>query len=156
MVFLETPCPKLLDKSYQIMLFTRLFSASGLECSVCKDDYSVGEIVRQLPCNHMFHNDCIVPWLEQVMNLSFLMSDISNCVMWKYHQYPLQSLFYHSFSPAWHLSSVQEKLEWTEHGNKPSRTIRDELYPLLLFLLRLFIFLYTSVLEFDQQWELHW
>jgi len=39
---------------------------SGLECPVCKDDYTVGENVRQLPCNHLFHNSCIVPWLEQV------------------------------------------------------------------------------------------
>ncbi|KAF3834975.1 hypothetical protein F7725_027533 [Dissostichus mawsoni] len=47
-------------------------TASGLECSVCKDDYSVGEIVRQLPCNHMFHNDCIVPgWKGNEPQLSY-------------------------------------------------------------------------------------
>lgn len=33
---------------------------------MCKDDYGLGEHVRQLPCNHLFHDGCIVPWLEQV------------------------------------------------------------------------------------------
>ncbi|XP_076009700.1 E3 ubiquitin-protein ligase RNF126-like [Genypterus blacodes] len=52
-------------KSLPTVQITEEHIASGLECPVCKEDYSVGENVRQLPCNHMFHNDCIVPWLEQ-------------------------------------------------------------------------------------------
>uniref|UniRef100_A0A4W6C5A8 RING-type E3 ubiquitin transferase n=1 Tax=Lates calcarifer TaxID=8187 RepID=A0A4W6C5A8_LATCA len=52
-------------KSLPTVQVTDEHVASGLECPVCKEDYSVGENVRQLPCNHMFHNDCIVPWLEQ-------------------------------------------------------------------------------------------
>ncbi|XP_017500044.1 E3 ubiquitin-protein ligase RNF126 isoform X6 [Manis javanica] len=44
---------------------TKEHVGSGLECPVCKDDYALGEHVRQLPCNHLFHDGCIVPWLEQ-------------------------------------------------------------------------------------------
>lgn len=47
------------------IIITEEHVGSGLECPVCKEDYTVGENVRQLPCNHLFHNDCIIPWLEQ-------------------------------------------------------------------------------------------
>nr|XP_057922510.1 E3 ubiquitin-protein ligase RNF126-like [Doryrhamphus excisus] len=52
-------------KSLPSISVTEEHVGAGLECPVCKEDYSVGERVRQLPCNHLFHNDCIVPWLEQ-------------------------------------------------------------------------------------------
>ncbi|XP_041695541.1 E3 ubiquitin-protein ligase RNF126-like [Coregonus clupeaformis] len=52
-------------KSLPTILITQEHVGSGLECPVCKEDYSAGENVRQLPCNHLFHNDCIIPWLEQ-------------------------------------------------------------------------------------------
>uniref|UniRef100_A0A7C9CD13 RING-type E3 ubiquitin transferase n=1 Tax=Opuntia streptacantha TaxID=393608 RepID=A0A7C9CD13_OPUST len=45
------------------------FSREGLEensvvCAICKDEVSGEEMVRQLPCLHYYHGDCIVPWLK--------------------------------------------------------------------------------------------
>ena len=34
-------------------------------CSVCKDDYEMDQTVIKLPCCHMFHDDCIMPWLKE-------------------------------------------------------------------------------------------
>ncbi|KAG7196940.1 hypothetical protein KM043_000210 [Ampulex compressa] len=35
-----------------------------LQCSVCWDDFMLSEPVKQLPCQHVYHAPCIVPWLE--------------------------------------------------------------------------------------------
>ncbi|NP_001087376.1 ring finger protein 115 S homeolog [Xenopus laevis] len=65
---LENSGPPPADKDKIVSLptvtVTREQVAMGLECPVCKEDYTVEEQVRQLPCNHFFHGDCIVPWLE--------------------------------------------------------------------------------------------
>ncbi|XP_013775958.1 E3 ubiquitin-protein ligase RNF115-like isoform X2 [Limulus polyphemus] len=36
----------------------------NLQCSVCMEDFNTGEAVKKLSCQHHYHNDCIIPWLE--------------------------------------------------------------------------------------------
>ncbi|XP_060947084.1 E3 ubiquitin-protein ligase RNF126-like [Limanda limanda] len=52
-------------QSLPTISITEEHMGADLECPVCKDNFSLEESVRQLPCSHLFHNDCIVPWLEQ-------------------------------------------------------------------------------------------
>lgn len=35
-------------------------------CSICTEDFKVGEDVRVLPCNHQYHPVCIDPWLINI------------------------------------------------------------------------------------------
>lgn len=35
------------------------------QCAVCKDEFEWGSKVKQMPCKHLYHPDCILPWLGQ-------------------------------------------------------------------------------------------
>ncbi|KAK9073275.1 hypothetical protein SSX86_007599 [Deinandra increscens subsp. villosa] len=32
-------------------------------CAVCKEEMGIGLMAKQLPCDHLYHGDCILPWL---------------------------------------------------------------------------------------------
>ncbi|BFZ01477.1 hypothetical protein BsWGS_04517 [Bradybaena similaris] len=35
-----------------------------LQCSICMDDFELAMEARKLPCDHLYHSECIVKWLE--------------------------------------------------------------------------------------------
>ncbi|EGC31615.1 hypothetical protein DICPUDRAFT_24826, partial [Dictyostelium purpureum] len=47
------------DKADQTMVDQKI------DCAVCKDEFKWGDDFIELPCEHKYHPDCIMPWLEQ-------------------------------------------------------------------------------------------
>ncbi|CAD5320872.1 unnamed protein product [Arabidopsis thaliana] len=42
---------------------THLLSDSQSHCAVCKENFVLKSSAREMPCNHIYHPDCILPWL---------------------------------------------------------------------------------------------
>ncbi len=40
-------------------------AAHQTSCAVCIEEYAEGDKLRELPCQHVFHTECIVPWLTE-------------------------------------------------------------------------------------------
>lgn len=58
------PMPKdQIKKLSTVKISDEQVKSSNLQCTVCMEDFQVGDSARQLPCEHFFHQDCILPWL---------------------------------------------------------------------------------------------
>ena len=53
------------DEEFPMAQITQQQNDDEHECAICLLDYSVGEMVRQLPCQHLFHAECLLPWLRK-------------------------------------------------------------------------------------------
>lgn len=40
-------------------------STDSAQCAVCKDEFELCLRVTQMPCKHLYHANCILPWLAQ-------------------------------------------------------------------------------------------
>nr|AEE62818.1 unknown [Dendroctonus ponderosae] len=38
---------------------------TGLQCPVCLKEFPSHDKVKKMPCKHVFHPDCILPWLSK-------------------------------------------------------------------------------------------
>ncbi|XP_057812362.1 E3 ubiquitin-protein ligase RING1 [Salvia miltiorrhiza] len=47
-----------------INITEEMLSSDSSQCAVCKDSFELNEEAKQMPCKHIYHRDCILPWLE--------------------------------------------------------------------------------------------
>ncbi|GAB2270199.1 hypothetical protein Dimus_005107 [Dionaea muscipula] len=58
------PASKFVIDNLPPVVMTEEHTLNNATCAVCKDEMVVGVIVKQLPCSHRYHGECILPWLE--------------------------------------------------------------------------------------------
>jgi hypothetical protein len=51
--------------------FHKTFFEDNSQCIICMENFTENELVKQLSCGHIFHEDCINQWLEQQKNCPF-------------------------------------------------------------------------------------
>ena len=64
----QSPKPPALPDKFEQILTTQITSQQteeGLQCSVCLEDYDLGQTVCQCVCKHYFHTTCLSTWLEK-------------------------------------------------------------------------------------------
>mmetsp|Transcript_56080 Transcript_56080/g.88880 ORF Transcript_56080/g.88880 Transcript_56080/m.88880 type:complete len:355 (-) Transcript_56080:204-1268(-) len=65
------------DSSSESTAQQKAAEANCDECPMCLDEFTQGEEVLRLPCDHLFHESCLGPWLLKSLQCPMCMRDLS-------------------------------------------------------------------------------
>ena len=87
-------------------------------CPICGEDFFVGETALQIQCSHLFHEKCVVPWLELKHNCPICRLDVSEKLP---QPAELEELT---------VAEIKQRIQW--HGGQPEST--EDKYSMLMIL----------------------
>ncbi|XP_057978930.1 probable E3 ubiquitin-protein ligase RHC2A [Malania oleifera] len=61
--FDQPPASKAAIESMPTIQIVEAHIHSESHCAVCKEPFEIGSEAREMPCKHIYHTDCILPWL---------------------------------------------------------------------------------------------
>ncbi|MBA0634644.1 hypothetical protein Godav_000156 [Gossypium davidsonii] len=62
--FEQPPASKAAIESMPVIKILGSHVRSESHCAVCKEPFELDSEAREMPCKHIYHSDCILPWLS--------------------------------------------------------------------------------------------
>uniref|UniRef100_A0A667YCY4 E3 ubiquitin-protein ligase RNF181 n=1 Tax=Myripristis murdjan TaxID=586833 RepID=A0A667YCY4_9TELE len=69
---LPPPAAKTAVQTLSVVIISPEQADKGVKCPVCLLEFEEQETVREMPCKHLFHSGCILPWLGKVKHVGFV------------------------------------------------------------------------------------
>lgn len=60
----QPPASKAAIESMPTVEITEGHVSTESHCAVCKEPFELGADAREMPCKHIYHSECILPWLS--------------------------------------------------------------------------------------------
>jgi hypothetical protein len=60
------PASKFAIKNLEVVWIDENHILEDLSCPICMDPFEISTKSLQFPCKHLFHEDCLVEWLQKV------------------------------------------------------------------------------------------
>lgn len=62
--FENPPASKAAIESMPVVKIVESHVSKESHCAVCKEEFELDTEAREMPCKHIYHGDCILPWLS--------------------------------------------------------------------------------------------
>ncbi|KAF2318856.1 hypothetical protein GH714_011187 [Hevea brasiliensis] len=62
--FEHPPASKSAIESMPTVIISECHTSMESHCAVCKEPFELESEAREMPCKHIYHSDCILPWLS--------------------------------------------------------------------------------------------